>query len=361
MKCTRKGICVAVVHFMHPTLRCLFMTWLALDIGGVNLKAADGLGFASSTYFPLWRQPEQLPTALRQVIAESPAAEHLAITMTGELADCYSTKASGVADILNAVSQAAGGRPTRVYLNDGRLVIPEVALREPLKTAASNWHALAAFSCRYLPDEVGLLLDIGSTTTDIVPLTRLRPTEQVTLDPDRLARGELVYTGVERSPICAVVDAFPWRGNRCPVAHELFATTQDAYVTLGELPENANNRETADGGPLTKVAARDRLARCICADRQLFDEHDATAAAQAVERAQLAILEKAAHQVFANLPDVPHTVVVSGRGEFLARKLIEHIPLEAKVVSLSEVLGQPVSQAAAAHALAVLAREGNLS
>ena len=85
------------------------------------------------------------------------------------------------------------------------------------------------------------------------------------------------------------------------------------------------------------------------------------AAAQAVERAQLAILEKAGHQVFTNLPDVSHTVVVSGRGEFLARKLIEHIPLEAKVVSLREVLGQSVSQAAAAHALAVLAREGNLS
>jgi len=334
------------------------MTWLALDIGGANLKAANGLGFASSTYFPLWRQPEQLPTALRQVIAESPAAEHLAITITGELADCYATKASGVADILNAVSQAAGGRPIRVYLNDGRLVIPEVALREPLKTAASNWHALAAFSCRYVPGEVGLLIDIGSTTTDIVPLTRLRPTQHAVVDPERLVCGELVYTGVERSPICAVVDAFEWRGNRCPVSHELFATTQDAYVMLGELPEDANNKETADGRPLTKVAARDRLARCICADRQMFDEHDAMVAAEAVEQAQLVLLEKAAHQVFTNLPDVPHTVVVSGRGEFLARKLIEHIPLEAQVVLLREVLGRSVSQAAAAHALAVLAREG---
>ena len=122
------------------------MTWLALDIGGANLKAADGLGFALSCCFPLWRQSKQLPEALGQIIASSPTAEHLAITMTGELADCYSTKASGVADILKAVSQAAGGRQTRVYLNDGRFVLPEVALREPLKAAASSVCNSAEFS-----------------------------------------------------------------------------------------------------------------------------------------------------------------------------------------------------------------------
>ena len=344
--------------FAIDHLRRLFMTWLALDIGGANLKAADGLGYATSTAFPLWRQPEQLPIALASMLADAPASKRLAVTMTGELADCYATKASGVADILRAVSQVAEGRETRIYLNDGRLVMPEVALREPIKAAASNWHALAAFGCRYVPGEVGLLLDIGSTTTDIVPLTRLRPTGRAASDPERLACGELVYTGVMRSPICAVVDAFDWQGKPCSVAHEVFATTQDAYVLLGHLPEIASDVETSDGRPLTKDAARDRLARCICADRQMFNHEDAMLAAAAVEQAQLAMLEKAAHQVFAGLPDVPHTVVVSGCGEFLAQKLIDQIPLDAQVVSLAEELGSSVSRAAAAHALAVLARDG---
>ena len=344
--------------FAIDHLRRLFMTWLALDIGGANLKAADGLGYAASTEFPLWRQPDQLPLALAAILADAPASEHLAITMTGELADCYATKASGVADILRAVSQVSDGRKTRVYLNDGRLVMPEVALREPIKAAASNWHALAAFACRHVPGEVGLLLDIGSTTTDIVPLTRLRPTGRAASDPERLACGELVYTGVVRIPICAIVDTFEWRGKPCGVAHEVFATPPDAYVTLGHLPEKASDVETCDGRPLTKDAARDRLARCICADRHMFDDDDAMLAAAAVEKAQLTLLEKAAHQVFAGLPDVPHTVVISGCGEFLARKLIDQIPLDAQVVSLSEELGPSVSRAAAAHALAVLARDG---
>ena len=41
------------------------MKWLALDIGGANLKAADGEGFAVSQPFPLWENPEQLVDALR--------------------------------------------------------------------------------------------------------------------------------------------------------------------------------------------------------------------------------------------------------------------------------------------------------
>jgi len=337
------------------------MNWLALDIGGANLKAADGLGYAATSYFPLWRQREELPDALRALIAAGPPSDHLAVTMTGELADCYQTKASGVADILRAVSLAADGRATRVYLNDGRFVLPDVALREPLLAAASNWHVLAAYVCRFVPREVGLLLDIGSTTTDIVPLTRLRPTAHALTDPERLVGGELVYTGVVRSPVCAVVNELPWQGQSCPVAQEVFATSQDAYVTLGELLEQPENTDTADGRPLTREAARDRLARCVCADRTMLDEEDARAVAEAIRCAQLAMLERAAHQVFTNLPDVPHTVVISGQGEFLARQLIEQIPLDAKVVSLCQQLGETASRVATAHALATIARETILS
>ena len=127
------------------------MNWLALDIGGANLKAADGLGFAVSQAFPLWRSPKQLVEALRTLIAGAPRADHLAATMTGELADCFSTKTEGVQFIINALSTAADGRHTRIYLNNGLLVSPQIALKQPLAAAATNWHALARFAGRYAP------------------------------------------------------------------------------------------------------------------------------------------------------------------------------------------------------------------
>ena len=91
-------------------------------------------------------------------------------------------------------------------------------------------------------------------------------------DTDRLLAGELVYTGVGRTPICAITDWLPWRDARCPVAAEVFATAADAYVILGDLPEQPTDTSTADGRPLTKEFARERLARMICADAR----HSAT-------------------------------------------------------------------------------------
>src|SRR5438132_14083158 len=85
------------------------MNWLALDIGGANLKVADGRGFAASRPFPLWQTPQHLAVALRSLIAESPPADHLAATMTGELADCFATKAEGVRFIVDAFVEAAAG------------------------------------------------------------------------------------------------------------------------------------------------------------------------------------------------------------------------------------------------------------
>lgn len=330
---------------------------LALDIGGANLKAADGQGFAASQFFPLWQKPDELAAALRGLIAESPAADRLAVTMTGELADCFATKAEGVAAILSAVVAAAEGRDVAVYLADGSFVSPREALERPLLAAASNWHALASFAGRYVPEGCSLLVDIGSTTCDVVSLVDGRPAAAGNTDPERLAAGELIYTGVVRSPVCAVASALPWRGKQVPTAHELFATTWDAYLTLGDLPEEPRSRHTADGRPATKAAARDRLARSICADRTMFDEADAQAAATAIARAQLAKIAIAAQGVLRRLPSQPGAVVISGQGEFLARQLLERMKSSAEVISLNERLGAALSQAAPAHALAVLARE----
>jgi len=333
------------------------MTWLALDIGGANLKAGDGRGFAVSRYFPLWREPEGLAAALGLLLSVCPPAQRLAVTMTGELADCFVTKSEGVDAILRAAASVAAGRDVQVYLTDGSWAPIETAREQPLRAAASNWHALAHFACRFVPSGSGLLIDIGSTTCDIIPLQNGIPAAVGQTDTERMLYGELVYTGVERSPLCAVVAAVPYSGRQCPTAHELFATTWDAYLTLGELPEELESTHTADGRPATKAAARDRLARAICADRTMFSEDDAVAAATAVARAQAAKVAIAAQGVVRRMSSPPEKIIISGQGEFLARQVLAKATWAAPVISLSSELGPTLSRCATAHALAVLARE----
>ncbi len=333
------------------------MDWLGLDVGGANLKLADGCGWAASRAFPLWRQPDRLPAAIAELLAEAPAAAGLAVTMTGELADCFATKREGVQAILDAVLAAAQDREVRVYLTTGELVGPEVARRQPLRAAAGNWHALARFAGRFAPNGPALLIDIGSTTSDLIPLVDGVPVAAGWTDPERLASGELVYTGVQRSPVCALVSETRWRGVKCGVAQELFATTWDAYLVLGELPEEPENTATADGRPATRAAAHDRLARMICADREVFDERAALRMAYEAQEAQLALLERGARRVLRRLEAPPQAFIVGGAGEFLARHLIARLGERCPVVSLAERLGPGPSRCAPAHALAVLANE----
>jgi len=333
------------------------MSWLGLDIGGANLKIADGCGYARSLTFALWKHPDQLATALAELLSQAPNANSIAVTMTGELADCFTTKSAGVAAILEAVEQAAEGRTVCVYLCDGRIVTVDTACAEWLLAGASNWHVLATFVARYGEGEHNLLIDIGSTTSDFVALDTTGPSPGGMTDPERLAAGELVYTGVERSPICAIVKALPWRGKPCPVAQEFFATTQDVYLILGELPAEPENFDTADSRSRTKVDAQARLARSICADTTMFSMADAVRAAEVICESQLDLLTAAARSVIDRMDTPPRTIVLSGQGEFLAKKLLGRLQLAGKVVSLSAELGSEVSRAACAHALAVLARE----
>lgn len=333
------------------------MNYLALDIGGANLKASDGKKFASATSFPLWQNPEQLAQELRTLIAEAPVSDHLVITMTGEMCDCFANRAEGVTTIVAAVQAAADNRHLRFYLHDGKFVAPQIALRKPALAAASNWHALGRFAGRFAPQGPALLIDTGSTTVDIVPLVGGAVSSNCQTDTQRLLAGELIYTGVERSPICAVLQRAPYREGQCPIAQEYFATMRDAYLVLGDLPEVPTDTTTADGRPATKGASRGRLARTICADTDEFNHRDAAVLAAAAAAAQEELVASAIQQVVRRLPAVPEKIIYSGHGDFVARRAVEKAGLAAEPVLLSKKIGSLGSRCAPAYALAVLARE----
>ncbi len=334
------------------------MNWLALDIGGANVKIADGETFAASYPFALWKDKERLARELRSAIAESPPHDHLVVTMTGELADCFAHKEEGVAFILQAVNEAADGRHTRVYLVDGLLVSPQVALTRPLDAASANWHALARFSARFAGSRPAWLIDVGSTTTDFIPLMDGKPLPVGRTDLERLLSGHLVYTGIERSPICALVQTLPYRGTECSVAQELFATTRDVYLLKGDLPELSHDRHTADHQPATRAAACRRLGRMLSATEQQFTLDDAVVCARHVAHAQMTLLAAAAQRVLqAPGTTTPEVAILSGHGDFLARRLLKTLSWHGEIVSLVDRLGPSVSRCATAHALAVLAKE----
>ena len=330
----------------------------ALDIGGANIKGLGPYGAPILRPFELWRRPEKLAEVLSETLSPLLPLDWLLVTMTGELCDCFETKADGVRRILRSIRSAVSGKRglrVRVWRTDQRFVSMEEAIKDPIPSAAANWLALALLAGRFAPEGHALLVDIGSTTTDIIVLKEGRPAPKGLTDTERLLSRELVYTGVARTPVAAVVRDLPYRGELCPVAAELFATTLDAYLVLGQTREAPADRNTADRRPATKAWARDRLARMLGADRETFTEADARAAAAAIKKAQIGHLKRALGKVLEAMGTRPTAVVISGSGEFLARRALAglHLP----IVSLEEKMGSGLSTVAPAYALTVLAQE----
>src|SRR5262249_3122301 len=145
------------------------------------------------------------------------------------------------------------------------------------------------------------------------------------------------------------------------LAAEFFATTQDVYLVLGQVPEDPADTDTADGRPATVENAHARLARMFCADLETSTHDERLTLASEVRRRQIEQITRAVAAVTSGMTGLPRTVILSGSGEFLGRMVIGGSPRLAgcPVVSLAEQMGPALSQAACAYALAVLASEGS--
>lgn len=241
------------------------------DIGGAHLKLAilaeNGELMATRTWAtPLWRGLECLDTAIAEVRNDYPAdkAQH-AFTLTGELTDCFADRRQGVLVLLKRW-QTAIGQDGWVYASGGELTPGGLALPDPLMLASRNWCATASL-CATLGVS-GYLVDMGSTTTDIIPVQGGRVLARAEDDGGRLQTGELVYTGFLRTAVGTLSDRAPWQGRWQGLAQECFATTADVYRLLGELDEGVDLYPAADGAAKTPEASAARLARMLGRDAE---------------------------------------------------------------------------------------------
>jgi hypothetical protein len=296
---------------------------LAVDVGGANTKAAwlhEGTLRTVSRPFEVWRDRDALAAVLRDVagaVAARPA-DAVAITMTAELSDAFRTKREGVGFVLDAAQAALGDGALSVLTTAGELISVDAARERPWDVAAANWVATALAVAEIHPD--ALLVDVGSTTADVIPIVGGRIAASARDDLGRLRAGELVYTGALRTNLAAIAPRVPVRGAWCPVASEAFAISADIHVVLGHMAPGAYDCPTPDGRPATAPFARERIARLVCSDVEQLAADEIDAIAAYLHGEQLRQLEEAARRVQgAVAADAP--VVLVGSGAFLGREV----------------------------------------
>ena len=177
-------------------------------------------------------------------------------------------------------------------------VRPEDARDHVADIASANWHACAALIARKRAS--ALFIDLGSTTTDIIPIAGGKVAARGYTDAQRLAAGELVYTGLVRGFVMATADRAPWRGAWTPLVNENFATMADVHRILGTLPDGVDLMATADGREKTVAASRARLARMLGSDAADADDGAWTSLARWFAEAQLRAIADAAMLVMSS-------------------------------------------------------------
>ena len=307
------------------------------DIGGVHTKAvwlpAGELEQARSVsrVFEIWQAGDKLPAVLRSVYRslEVGRPDAMAVTMTAELADVFESKRQGVLFVLDALRDTFPDTAIFLLSLDRKLETLDAAIRQPSLFAAANWLASALFVADREPN--CLLVDVGSTTTDIIPIRDGFVVAEGHTDMERLMAGELVYTGIVRTNPNTVAAQVPIRGRPCSVADERFALMGDVYMLLGLLAPDDYTVPTADGGPKTVTGAQRRLARLVCADAEILDPDEIHHLARYLHEKQLQQVVEAIYQVCSRLPGDALPVIPVGSGRFLAAEASRRLglPLDA--------------------------------
>jgi probable H4MPT-linked C1 transfer pathway protein len=299
---------------------------IGLDVGGANTKAVwrtGGERRAVSRPFEVWRDREALAAVLREVVAgvAPEPVEAVALTTTAELSDAFRTKREGVGFVLDAAEAALGGSPL-VFTTAGEVVPLAEGRARALEVAAANWMASALAVAGLHAD--AMMIDVGSTTADIVPIAGGRVVAAGRTDLDRLLAGELVYSGLIRTNLAAIAPRVPVRDDWCPVASELFAISADVHLILGHLDAAEYTCPTPDGRPATVEFARERVGRLVCADAEQLAPEEIDAIAAFLHEEQVRQIASAARGVSGRCGgEAP--VVPLGAGAFLAREAAEHL------------------------------------
>lgn len=233
------------------------------DIGGAHLKAAraeDGrILEAVQVAAPLRFGLERLKQSFAEARAKLGQAPIHAITMTGELADTFESRTEGVCALTQAAVHELAPAALMVYAGRAGFLAPEACGDHVADIASANWHATASLVGTVERD--ALVMDMGSTTTDIIPVLGGEVAANGYTDGERLASGELVYTGMVRSFLMTTGPRAPFAGRWTDLVRENFANMADVHRILGQLSQGADQMTTADGRDKTIAASQARLAR----------------------------------------------------------------------------------------------------
>lgn len=307
------------------------LNYIGWDVGGAHLKVASvdatgNLNFVNQYASPLWQGVECLLELFPATVSSLPESDYVhALTITAELADVFDNREQGVQSLINVFEKTLGNEINLYTLDDGLLTL-DTAKNKTAQIASANWHASSTYASSLI--DTGVFIDIGSTTTDIIPFQNNQLINKGFDDQTRLCCDELVYTGVIRTSLMSLADKVPFKGEWQNIAAENFATTADIYRILSCLYKDDDLMTTADGKAKDLQSSMQRLARMIGSDINSSIENQSWfQLAEFFREKQLQLISNAVSRVLSTMSGNEIKLVSAGTGRFLVEEIARRLGL----------------------------------
>ncbi|MEJ2619299.1 MAG: hydantoinase/oxoprolinase family protein [Candidatus Thiodiazotropha sp.] len=337
------------------------------DLGGAHTKAAliNTQGQVDSVMqiaCPLWQGLQYLESSIDKVVGQFGEISRFrhAVTMTGELVDLFPDRATGVSALIDTMSQRFPRSDLAIFGGDNEFLDSQQGKLSALQVASANWLATGTWVANRLPE--GLLIDVGSTTTDLIPFADRQVLIKQGSDHHRLVEQTLVYTGIVRTPLMAITAKVPFAGEWVDLMAEYFATTADIYRITGDLPEGADLLPSADNGAKNREASERRLARMLGLDADASNQAGWKKVSDYLAEQQLRQIQDACERLLSK-PSLSSNapLVGAGVGRFLIKTICRrlnrpYLGIES-LFPCDEQIAIKVAECAPAVAVASLALE----
>lgn len=350
------------------------MKIIGFDIGGANTDLAiidfDEYGeikdiISDFSYLPMWYKSNELSQTLLKLIRDNNNGggdelsdiDAIGICMTAELVDTYETKVQGVLEIAKDVFDTFTKKyniPVSFVSLNG-MIDYETLKSNPLSVAAANWVATSEIAKKISSNCI--MIDTGSTTTDIIPIKNGKECSIGRTDFERLQTSELVYTGTLRTNLASIYrpnNKISFNGKNYRIGSELFAITADVFNVLDKIDKSDYNCETPDGGNKSKEDSMRRIARVFCVDLDILNKDEIVEIANEFYKNQVFEISEGITEIASR--EKLDTVVCTGLGlEILNSKAAKLAGLNVK--KMTDILTKEECTVAPAIGTAILAED----
>jgi probable H4MPT-linked C1 transfer pathway protein len=232
------------------------------------------------------------------------------ITITAESCDNFINRDKGIISVIEICNTTLFGK-IFFYSNLDEYIEYNAAITCPKNLFSTNW--LLTKKLVDLDNNIDLLIDIGSTTTDFI-YNDIDIKFNLT-DYDRLKNYNLLYLGVIRTPIPMVVDYVMYKGSKLPLVRELFATTGDVFNITQDINFSTLDYIGADNRDYSNKNSLIRIARTIGLDFKDKDKDEIENTVFYIKNLLIEKIYKNVNLIFKNTKKLNISSV--GEGKFL--------------------------------------------